>query len=181
MSDTELLEQFKNGDAESLEILIRRHQTALYSFLLSYTKSEDSAQDIFQEVFLKIVEKPDIFKGGNFKAWLFTVARNKCMDYFRSLKTETVSIDMEIEEGLTLESVLASEEELPLDRLLSKEENARLYSVLSALSAEQREVILLKEEFSFKEISELLSAPLGTVLARANRGYKKMKEMLEAL
>ncbi len=179
MNDNELLESFKNGDADSMGLLVEKYRSSLYTFILSYTKSEENASDIFQEIFLKLVEKPEVFKGGNFKGWLFTVARNKCMDLFRSNSGRIMSIDEEIEEGLTLESVLASDEPTPLERMLTEAENDKLYEVFSHLSPEQREVILLKDEFGFKEIAEMLNTPIGTVLARANRGYKKMKEHLE--
>ena len=179
MNDTELIESFKSGNADALEVLIKKYQAPLYGFIISYTKSEENAADIFQDIFLKLVENPAVFKSGNFKSWLFTVARNKCMDHFRANNGKTVSIDEEIEEGLTLESVLASDEPLPLDRMLTGAENDRLYAVFEELSPEQKEVIRLKEEFSFKEISEMLDCPLGTVLARANRGYKKMRQILE--
>jgi len=179
MNDAELIEKFKAGDADCLELLIKKYQAPLYGFIMSYTKSEENASDIFQDIFLKLVENPDVFRGGNFKSWLFTVARNKCMDHFRANSGKTVSIDEEIEEGLTLESVLASDEPMPLDRMLTEAENEKLYKVFEGLSPEQREVIRLKEEFSFKEIAEMLNCPIGTVLARANRGYKKMKEILK--
>ncbi|WP_424245781.1 RNA polymerase sigma-70 factor (ECF subfamily) [Elusimicrobium posterum] len=178
--DKELLESFKNGDAQAIGFIIEKYKSSLFTYIKSYVKDDGTAEDIFQEVFLKLINNPGSYKEqGNFKAWLFTLARNKCMDFFRSGKSEnTVSIDMEIEEGYSVADTLDGGDKEPLEQMLDLENGQAIYEAFNALPKEMREVLLLRENLSFKEISEVLNCPIGTVLARANRGYKKMQEVL---
>ena len=176
--DNELIEGFKNGDTGALGLLIEKYKGPLYNYILSLVKDGGAADDIFQEVFLKIVARPDVYKNtGSFKAWLFTVGRNMCMDYFRAAGNH-VSLDEELDEDFTLHDVLSSGERGPLETLLNSEDGRYIDGALAILPAEQREVIVLRQTMSFKEIAATLGCPIGTVLARASRGYKKMQEHL---
>ncbi|ACC97745.1 Sigma-70 family [Elusimicrobium minutum Pei191] len=178
-ADNELLEQFKKGDTFSLGLLIEKYKTPLYTFIISYVKDASVAEDIFQEVFLKIIKNPYIYKeNSNFKAWLFTVSRNKCMDYFRQSGTDLQSLDAVVEEGFSLHETVQSKEKEPLDFLLNLEDAEAVNKALNMLPLEQKEIIIMRQTMSFKEIAQLLSCPIGTVLARASRGYKKMQQQL---
>jgi RNA polymerase sigma-70 factor (ECF subfamily) len=180
ITDTELLAQFKNGDTASLGLIVDKYKGPLFSYIISVVKDSAAAEDIFQEVFLKIVKNPDCYKEqGNFKSWLFTVGRNKCMDYFRSSSSErNISLDDENDEELSLHETLRSGEKEPLEIIINSENGELIGQALDKLPREQREVIVLRQTMSFKEIAELLRCPIGTVLARASRGYKKMQEEL---
>ncbi|MDD2806764.1 MAG: sigma-70 family RNA polymerase sigma factor, partial [Elusimicrobiales bacterium] len=84
LSDPELIAAFKGGDAEALGLLMERHKAAVYGYLLRLTGRTDAADDLFQEVFLKLVKNPSAYgEREKLKAWLFTVARNAAMDHFR--------------------------------------------------------------------------------------------------
>ncbi|MGB2578556.1 RNA polymerase sigma-70 factor (ECF subfamily) [Elusimicrobium simillimum] len=177
-TDIELLEMYKKGDVGALGLIIEKYKGPLYAYILSIVKAEAAAEDIFQEVFLKIVKNPHSYKEqGNFKSWLFTVTRNKCMDYFRGAGND-ISLDQETEDEMTLHDIIQSDEKDPLDILLNTEDGTAINEVLSMLPQEQREVIILRTTMSFKEIAAALNCPIGTVLARASRGYKKMQSEL---
>ncbi|WP_428898181.1 RNA polymerase sigma-70 factor [Parelusimicrobium proximum] len=178
--DAKMLQEYREGNLESLEMLVKKYQDILYTYALSLLKDESTAADVVQDVFLKIVERPDSFKEGNLKSWLFTVTRNKCMDIFRLNSKGSISLDEKDEDGLSLEDKIAGADPAPLEKMLSASGNEMLYKVFDTLPADQKEVITLRAEFSFKEIAEMLKCPLGTVLARASRGYKKMRCELEA-
>ncbi|MDR0291611.1 MAG: sigma-70 family RNA polymerase sigma factor [Elusimicrobium sp.] len=177
LTDAELLKNFKAGDTACLGFIMERYKAPLFSYIVSMVKDSALAEDIFQEVFLKIVKTPDCYKDtGSFKSWLFTVGRNKCMDHFRAAAAEkSISLDAQEEDEISLHDTIKSDEKEPLDTLINEDDGEAILNALKKLPAEQREVITLRQTMSFKEIAEYLKCPLGTVLARASRGYKKMQ------
>jgi len=180
LTDAELLKNFKAGDTACLGLIIEKYKTPLFSYIVSLVKDSALAEDIFQEVFLKIVKTPDCYKDtGSFKSWLFTVSRNKCMDHFRATAAEkSISLDAQEEDEVSLHDTIKSDEKEPLDTLINEDDGEAILNALKKLPAEQQEVITLRQTMSFKEIAEQLKCPLGTVLARASRGYKKMQAEL---
>jgi len=180
LTDAELLKNFQAGDTACLGLIIERYKAPLFSYIISLVKDGALAEDIFQEVFLKIVKTPECYKDtGSFKSWLFTVSRNKCMDHFRAAASEkSVSLDAQEEDEVSLHDTIKSDEKEPLDTLINEDDGEAILNALKKLPPEQREVITLRQTMSFKEIAEYLKCPIGTVLARASRGYKKMQAEL---
>ena len=180
-TDSELVSAFKAGDAEALGLLMERHQAALFGYLLRLTGRRDAAEDLFQEVFLKLVKNPGAYnEKEKFRAWLFTVARNAAMDHFRrSSARSEVSLDGDGEKPGPADFT-ASAEPGPAEAFYGKTEAARIDSALASLSPDQREVFYLRHysELSFKEIAETLKVPIGTVLARMSRAAAKLREKL---
>lgn len=182
LTDDELAAAFRAGDAEALGLLMERHKAAVYGYLLRLTGRQDAAEDIFQEVFLKLVRNPAAYgERERFRAWLFTVARNAAMDLFRR-------------EGTRAEVPLHGEGELagPVDYAASpepgpeaaagnKELGERIAAALGRLSEDQREVFYLRHYsgLSFKDIAGLLGLPIGTVLARMSRAAAQLRKYLE--
>lgn len=180
-TDTELVAAFKAGDAEALGLLMQRHQAALFGYLLRLTGRRDAAEDLFQEVFLKLVKNPGAYnEREKFRAWLFTVARNAAMDRFRreSARGE-VSLYGDGDKPGPADTT-ASAEPGPAEAFYGKAETARIDAALASLSPDQREVFYLRHysELSFKEIAESLKLPIGTVLARMSRAAAKLREKL---
>ncbi len=182
ISDPELIAAFKAGDAEALGLLMERHKGAVYGYLLRLTGRADAADDVFQEVFLKLVKNPSAYsERQKFKAWLFTVARNAAMDYFRKEGSRgEVSLEGDGERTGPADFA-ASPEPGPEQAADNKALAEKLDAALGRLSKEQREVFFLRHysEMSFKEIAELLSLPIGTVLARMSRAAALLRRELE--
>ena len=156
-TDPELVSAFKAGDAEALGLLMQRHQAALFGYLLRLTGRRDAAEDLFQEVFLKLVRNPGAYnEREKFKAWLFTVARNAAMDHFRrgSARGEVSLYGDGDKPG-------------PADFTASAEPGPAEAFYLRHYS-----------ELSFKEIAETLKVPIGTVLARMSRAAARLREKL---
>jgi RNA polymerase sigma-70 factor (ECF subfamily) len=181
MTDSELISAFKAGDIEALGVLMERYKAAVYGYLLSLTARPDAAADLFQEVFLKLVRNPDAYREKDkFKAWLFTVARNAAMDYFRresSRRTESLTV----EDGGSGEFDKAvSSEPGPQEAFEKKILGEKIGRALERLSPEQREVFYLRHysELSFKEIAGMLGVPIGTVLARMSRAAAFLRKNL---
>ncbi len=182
LTDPELVSAFKNGDAEALGALMARHQAALYGYLLRLTRSSAAADDIFQEVFLKLVRNPAAYgEREKFKAWLFTVARNAAMDHFRR---ESSRGEVPLEgtgEKAGPADFAVSPEPGPAECAENKALGETIAAALELLSPDQREVFYLRHYsgLSFREIAELLSLPIGTVLARMSRAAAQLRKILE--
>jgi len=191
LSDPELVASFKGGDVEALGVLMERHKAALYGYLLRVTARTDAAEDLFQEVFLKLVHNPGAYSERlKFRAWLFTVARNAAMDYFRregsrralTLPQGAFAGDEDGDAPSALE-MAASAEPGPQEALENKLLGERIARALETLSQEQREIFYLRHysELSFKEIAEMLGLPIGTVLARMSRAAARLRGELKKM
>ena len=179
--DNELLAAFRSGDTEALGLLMERHKEAVYGYLLRLTGRADAADDLFQEVFLKLVKNPSACgEGDKFRAWLFTVARNAAMDRFRRDAARREA-PLEGEDGRPGPAdLIASAEPGPAEAFYGKERERRIEAALASLSEDQREVFYLRHysQLSFREIAELLKVPIGTVLARMSRAAARLREKL---
>ena len=192
MTDEELVAAFKAGDIEALGALMERHRAPVYGYLLRLTGRREAADDLFQEVFLKLVRGPGSYdERQKFRSWLFTVARNAAMDHFRR-ETARRSVwaaesDLEApaggEEGDSPRGPLeraAGPEPGPQQELENRERGAKIAAALAKLSEDQREVFYLRHysELSFREIAEMLGLPIGTVLARMSRAAALLRREL---
>lgn len=174
-TDTELMEAFANGETDALGAIISRYKMSLYNYLLRITGNAAAAEDLFQEVFVKLTRSPKAYterkRGGGFSAWLFTVAHHAAMDYFRrGSARKTVSLDGDAENPGAA-GRLASGEPGPERAALNRELKSRVEKALALLSGEQREIFYLRHYsgLSFREIAALLKIPIGTALARMSR------------
>lgn len=180
--DAALVAAYKAGDAEALGVLMERHKAPMYGYLLRLTGRPDAADDLFQEVFLKLVKNPGAYnEREKLRAWLFTVARNAAMDYFRR---ETARGEIPLEGDADKPGpadFTASPEPGPEQALYNKTLGERIDAAMGCLSADQREVFYLRQysELSFREIAEMLGLPIGTVLARMSRAAALLREKLE--
>jgi RNA polymerase sigma-70 factor (ECF subfamily) len=182
MTDAELMADFANGETDALGEIISRYKIPLFNYLLRLTGNTAAAEDLFQDVFLKLARSPKAY-GERFKfsAWLFTVAHHAAMDYFRrSSAQKTVPLDGDAENPGTA-SRLASGEPGPDQVFQNLELKSRVEKALASLSEEQREVFYLRHYsgLSFKEIAALLKIPIGTALARVSRAAAALRRELE--
>lgn len=183
ISDAELVKAFKEGDTGALDELIGRHKSRLYAYLLRLSRDRDAADDLLQEVFIKVIKKLDSYgEREKFSAWLFTVAHHAVMDHFRSgSRRREESLDAAGEESVPLTDILVSREPGP-DKLLEEAERAAaLQAAFDRLSADQREIFLMRHYsgLSFKEIADILGVPIGTVLARMSRAMARMRQEMQ--
>ena len=179
LTDDELIVNFVRGDALAFEELVLRYKNSLYQYILVMTGDEGAAGDVFQEVFLSVYKSAQKYQPqGKFKAWLFRLARNRVLNYFRD-KDPLFSLDQTDEEGKEpLHEILPSGEELPLQTLERAELAEEIRKAALALPPKQREMVYLRQYMSFKDIAQTLDLPLGTVLATSHRAIKKMQAML---
>lgn len=188
LSDEQLMGRFKAGDAGAFEALLRRHRTPVFTFIVRMVGDRTRAEDLAQETFLKVVKGAGSWvEKAKFTTWLYTVARNQCLDFMRREKLRrTESLDAPAsmdDEDKSLVETMAS----PLPAVDRAAESARLRPLLAralaALPDEQREVFVLREYAGvpFKEIAEMTGAPENTVKSRMRYALDALRRALAAM
>lgn len=174
----------KRQDAGLLDELIVRYQHRLLRYLLYLTGHRDTAEDLFQEVWMRVLIRGGQFNGqARFDTWLFTIARNLVIDLRR--KKTMSSLDELFEGGSDddrpMSFEVADAEPTPFDRLSNIEDRERIAAALMTLDTLYREVLVLRfhEELSLEEIAKVTRAPLSTVKSRLYRGLAAIKPVLE--
>jgi len=183
MDDAELVQRLKSGDPHAFDRILERYQKPLYGYILGTVRDPSAAADLFQEVFMKLLEILDRYEErGHLRAWLFTTAHHLVADHFRGIHGDALqSLDATGEDTFSAAERMPSPQPGPEAVALAGELRERLETALARLSSEQREVFLLRE-FSglpFRDIAEILGCPLGTVLARMSRAVNRLREELK--
>ena len=184
-TDDELMAAFIVGDAAAMEALYFRYRQSVYSWLLRMVGDAAEAEDIYQDVWLKVIRCASDYRSGNFRAWLWQIVRNKTTDRMRK-KSPSLVLDAPVcADGEGEHTVVEQlRDDAAADALMQIEERERKSAVCDAIDAlpmAQREIVLLRinGELSFKEIADMLAAPIGTVLARMHNAVKSLKAALE--
>lgn len=177
-------EGLKRQTAGLLDELIVRYQHRLLRYLLYLTGHREMAEDLFQEVWMRVLMRGAQFNGqARFDTWLFTIARNLVIDLRR--KKTMSSLDELFEGGSDddrpMSFEIADGEPTPFDRLSNLEDRERIAASLMTLDTLYREVLVLRfhEELSLEEIAKVTRAPLSTVKSRLYRGLAAIKPVLE--
>jgi RNA polymerase sigma-70 factor (ECF subfamily) len=175
----------KRQDAGLLDELITRYQHRLMRYLLYLTGNREMAEDLFQEVWMRVLVRGAQFNGkARFDTWLFTIARNLMIDQKR--KRTMSSLDELFEGGGEDDRPMAFEiadgQPNPFDRIANLEDRERIAAGLLELDTIYREVLVLRfhEELSLEEIAKVTKAPLSTVKSRLYRGMAAIKPRLAA-
>lgn len=186
-SDEDLMEAFVTGHAEAFDVLVHRHGRALYSFLLRSVNNASRAEELLQEVFLRVIRsKARYRRSAKFSTWMFTIARNLCVDESRRARfRDHESLDAPRRgrregEGRTLLSALSANT-LPTDSAADAPLlRARLAQAVNRLPDDQREVFLMRQMagLSFREIGEAVGAPENTVKSRMRYALDKLRQEL---
>lgn len=169
MTDSQLIHAFMNGNDGAFEPLMRRRRDLVYSIALRLIGDADDAQDVTQNVFIKVYHKIHTLQSvDGFQAWLVRITRNACMDLLKSKHRQVMrSVDLaEFDEP----------GEADADRAEQGSLSHLLEAALARIPMEQREVIVMKElhQLSFQEIADVLGAPLNTVKSRMYYGLKAL-------
>lgn len=183
-SDEALLVRYQSGDAKAFEHLLRRHRRAVYHFILRSVGSQETAEDLLQEVFLRVVTASREFKGDSkFTTWLFTIARNLCIDTSRKMAFRRhASLDApgrgsDPGDGPTLGERIAEPSADVHREAVQDELRPRLEAAIATLVEEQREVFVLREfmNLPFKEIADIVGCPENTVKSRMRYALEKLR------
>ena len=177
-------EGLKRQEAGLLDELIVRYQHRLLRYLLYLTGNREMAEDLFQEVWMRVLTRGGQFNGkARFETWLFTIARNLVIDHKR--KRTMASLDELVETGSEedrpINIEVADNHPTPFDRFSSIEDREHIAAALLQLDTLYREVLVLRfhEEMTLDEIAKVTQAPLSTVKSRLYRGLAAIKPKLE--
>lgn len=179
-NEIELLRKAQDGDVESFEQLIKEHQQFIYNIALKYMKDPDDAKDIAQEALIKIYKSIENFKmNSKFSTWIYTIVVNTCKDELRSQKKDFVSMN-DSDENNELINNIEDDAYEPLHTYERKELIKKVRASIDQLPTKYKEIVTLCDlgQMSYKEISEILDIPLGTVRSRIARGRKLLKSIL---
>lgn len=173
----------QQGDATAFDRLVDAYAPRLFGFLYRLTGSRQEAEDLLQEVYLRLVRTIEAYSHeGRFDAWLFRIAANLVRDRVRKVRRSGshVSGSGDDGNGSMIESVEAEAPGVEHRLQLSEEVDA-LNRALAELPDAEREVIVLRHfsQMSFKEIAEATDVPLGTALARGHRGLEKLRKLMD--
>ncbi len=180
LSDHELINIFIAGNTNGLEALVLRHKDKLYTSILFLVKDKYLAEDIFQDVFIRVI---DTVRGGRyteegkFLPWAMRIAHNLCVDHFRKVKrTPTIKTG----EDQDIFEVLNFTEESAEDKMMKKQSHNRVRDMLDKLPEDQREVIILRHyaDMSFKEIATITNCSINTALGRMRYGLINLRKMM---
>jgi RNA polymerase sigma-70 factor (ECF subfamily) len=188
LTDEQLMLGFRSGDASAFEHLVRRHRTPVFNFILRYTGHRTRAEDLLQETWLKVVRSArDYEPKARFTTWVYTIARNLCVDSARKESyRQGESLDAPVSgeaEGRMLGEVLPDAGAAP-DRVAHNQRlQPLLASALRALPEEQREVFVLREYngVAFKEIAAVTGVPENTVKSRMRYALEGLRKRLAEL
>jgi RNA polymerase sigma-70 factor (ECF subfamily) len=170
VSDEHLMTSLYNGDTDAFnELYLRYHKRALYYFYRMLGNSYEKARDFLQDLFIKIIERPDLFDPSRrFSTWLFSVAHNMCKNEYRRLHVRRNTVQ---EENLDLHSEFTEPDEQEI-RLTADQ----IFDSIENLEETEKTIFLLyyREEFTLQEIGKVLDLPEGTVKSKLFYTRKKI-------
>ena len=180
LSDQQLIENYLEGDEKSFEFLLERHKSKIYTSIYLFVKDEDQANDIFQEVFIKIIDtlrKGKYSHEGKFLQWAMRIAYNMCVDQFRRGKRYS---KVSATETFDIFDVLEAQEESMEGTMMRTQTYDRIRVLVDQLPEEQREVVILRHyaDMSFKEIAGLTRVSINTALGRMRYALINMRKMI---
>jgi len=186
ISDEEMMENFQNGDSAAFDELLNRYGSKILYFIMKkLNMSKPGAEDLMQEIFIKVIEKKDTFKiDRKFSTWLYTVANNRCIDYMRVDKGKlTSSLDKDLSsevKGTTYLELVKTSGENPEEYSYNKQIKGYVDEGVNELKEDLKEVFLLREieGLSLKEIAEITGSPINTVKTRLRTAYLNLREHL---
>jgi RNA polymerase sigma factor (sigma-70 family) len=180
LTDQEIVSDYMNGNANALSILVTRYKDKIFTSIYLLVKDKYLAEDIFQDVFIRII---DTIRGGRytdegkFLPWAMRIAHNLCVDHFRKIKrnpTIKTSDDKDIFDVLNFS-------EAGIDnRIMNEQTSDKVRRMIDMLPEDQREVIILRHyaDLSFKEIAQLSNCSINTSLGRMRYGLLNLRKMM---
>lgn len=182
-----LVKRCLGGDSAAWEEIVRAHNRRIYNICYRFTNSPDDAEDLTQEVFIKIyrtLASYDLEKGA-FTTWITTITRNLLVDHFRKSKQDRMTDSMDAstsaeDDGMTLSDQIQDTKPTPDARVATQETQKMVQKALEKLSPDLREAVILRDlqDMDYREIALALKVPEGTVKSRINRGRTELARLL---
>lgn len=185
MRDEELISYIVKGKTELFSVIIDRYQSKVFSTAYNYTHDQEEARDLTQEIFIKLYNNLQSYKNkASFSTWLYRIAVNRCIDWTRKKKLQTVSSIYDSgDEEIDIYDTIADSGGGPEEALIKQENKVYIRKVVEDLPEIYKTVIILYyfEDFSPQEISDITDIPKRTIETRLYRGKNLLKLRLEEL
>jgi RNA polymerase sigma-70 factor (ECF subfamily) len=176
-----LIQRCLRGDELAWELIVRQYWRKVFNVAYKFVGKHDAAEDLAQDVFLKIFKSLDTFdRRANFQTWLISVSRNLCIDHYRSVRKERETIDRDVDPN---ELTPASKDIGPIAALEQRDRVVLLRQALAELPDTLKTAVLMRDiqEMSYQEIADALHLPEGTVKSRINRGRTELARHVKRL
>lgn len=179
--DKQLINAYLDGDDRAFEVLLNRHKEKIYTSIFLFVKDHSLAEDIFQDVFIKIIRtlrRGKYNHEGKFLQWAMRIAYNMCVDHFRKSKRKpTVSPTEEFD----IFDVLKVTEDNAETKMIKNQRYEKVRQLIDALPEEQREVVILRHyaDLSFKEIANLTDVSINTALGRMRYALINIRKIID--
>ena len=182
LSDQELVRNYINGDNSSFEILLTRHKSRVFAFIMSKIKNRDITEDIFQDTFIKVInslQKGKYNEEGKFLPWVMRIANNLVIDYFRKSKKMRAIAPTD---DFDIFDILQDGEKNIEDNLVNNQIHKDLRKLIEHLPEDQKEVLKMRyyAELSFKEISESTGVSINTALGRMRYALINLRKLIDS-
>lgn len=180
-TDNQLVRAFQEGNAQALEILVTRYKDKIFSSILFLVKDKYLAEDLFQDVFIKVIDtlrSNRYTEEGKFLPWALRIAHNLCVDHFRKVKRSPA---IKTSDDRDIFEVINVVEESAETKLMALQSHDKVRKMLEFLPEEQREVIVLRHfaDMSFKDIAGITNCSINTALGRMRYGLINLRKLME--
>ncbi|MDD5458495.1 MAG: sigma-70 family RNA polymerase sigma factor [Phycisphaerae bacterium] len=167
-----LIRGCQKGDREAFGTLVEMYSGRCFGYFYRLSGQREISEDLLSELFVKLVEKIQLYRGPSFEPWLFTIAANVWHDYLRGKQKRQK----------VLEAAVKDADELVVENRDDDERIDTLQKALGMVDDQTRELMVMRfsGQMSFKEISEARGEPIGTTLSKVHRGLKKLREIINA-
>lgn len=181
-TEQELIHRYLTGNKASLERLIYRHQSRVYSYIIMVVKDKQLADDIFQDTFIKVINtlnSGSYKEEGKFIQWVMRIAHNLIIDHFRKSKRLPV-IDNKKDDFNIWDTIRISDMS-PEDKIIKEQIYKDLRILIEMLPDEQKEVLFMRHysDMSFKEIADVTNVSINTALGRMRYALINLRKMIE--
>lgn len=182
LNDNELVQRFIEGDQESLEILILRHKSRVFSYIVLIVKNQELAEDIFQETFIKVIrslKKGRYTENGKFISWVLRISHNLIIDHFRKEKLKGTISNDSVEVDI-FNSQKFSDKTIE-DEMINSQILFEVKELIRELPEDQQQVIYMRHYLglSFKEIADQTDVSINTALGRMRYALINLRKLIE--
>jgi RNA polymerase sigma-70 factor (ECF subfamily) len=182
LSDQNLVQAYIKGDHSAIEVLINRHRSKVYTYILLTIKNQQLAEDLFQETFIKVIQS---LRGGKYKdngkflSWVIRIAHNLIIDHFRKEKQLNAISNDDTEVDL-FNSKKLSEDNIE-ELIINNQIRSEIRTLINELPDDQREVVLLRHYggLSFKEIADQTDVSINTALGRMRYALINLRKLIQ--
>lgn len=181
--DSKLIKLAKVGDSKAYDALLIKYKNSVYNIVYRMVRDKQEAEDLTQEAFIKAFNSLLSFNEEYaFSTWLYKIATNNCIDFFRKRKLQTYSLDKPIQyKNSELQQEYPDPDLNPEKTIIAQERSQIIREAIDSLPEKYHVAIVLRhqDEKSYEEISEILDLPLGTVKARIFRAREMLNKLLK--